>query len=190
MASGYDRLVGYAQLICEANGLEKTAHVREKISEMMINATLIRASLEAAIEKCKITSDGAAFPDELYTNVGKYHGAANYSLMVRHLHDIAGGSVLTAPSIADLENEESGHLIRKYMGTRQDVDGLYRTKLFHAIRDITADALGGWSAVTNIQAGGGLYAQRIVSRMHYDMERAKEMALRYASMDEYVGKTA
>ena len=186
MASGYDRLVGYAQLITEANGLEKMGHVKEKISEMMINATLIRASLEAAIENCSITSDGAAFPNELYTNVGKYHGAANYSLMVRHLHDIAGGSVLTAPSIADLENETTGHLIRKYMGTKQEVDGTYRTRLFHAIRDVTADALGGWSAVTNIQAGGGLYAQRIVSRMHYDLENAKRQALTYAHMDEYL----
>ncbi len=186
MATGYDRLVGFAQLISEANGLEKTAHIKEKISEMMINATLIRASLEAAIENCSITSDGAAFPNELYTNVGKYHGAANYSLMVRHLHDIAGGSVLTAPGIADLENEETGHLIRKYMSTKQSVDGLYRTKLFHAIRDTTADALGGWSAVTNIQAGGGLYAQRIVSRMHYDLEQAKRMALEHANMGEYI----
>ncbi len=186
MASGYDRLVGYAQLIAEANGLERVGHIKEKISEMMINASLVRASLEAAIENCKITSDGAAFPDELYTNVGKYHGASNYSLMVRHLHDIAGGSVLTAPSIADLENEESGHLVRKYMGTRQDVDGVYRTKLFHAIRDTTADALGGWSAVTNIQAGGGLYAQRIVSRMHYDLENAKRQALEHAGMGEYI----
>jgi len=90
MASGYDRLVGLAQLIAEANGLEKVAHIKEKISEMMINASLVRATLEAAIEKCHVTSDGSAFPDELYTNVGKYHGAANYSLMVRHLHDIAG----------------------------------------------------------------------------------------------------
>jgi 4-hydroxybutyryl-CoA dehydratase/vinylacetyl-CoA-Delta-isomerase len=188
MASGYDRLVGFAQLIAEANGLEKTGHIKEKISEMMINATLIRASLEAAIENCSITSDGAAFPNELYTNVGKYHGAANYSMMVRHLHDIAGGSILTAPSMADLENETTGHLIRKYMGTMQSVDGLYRTKLFHAIRDTTADALGGWSAVTNIQAGGGLYAQRIVSRMHYDLEQAKRMALEHAGMDEYIGQ--
>ncbi len=186
MASGYDRLVGYAQLISEANGLEKMAHIKEKISEMMINATLIRASLEAAIDNCSITSDGAAFPNELYTNVGKYHGAANYSLMVRHLHDIAGGSVLTAPSIADLENEETGHLIRKYMSTKQSVDGNYRTRLFHAIRDTTADALGGWSAVTNIQAGGGLYAQRIVSRMHYPLDKAKQMALEYAGMTEYL----
>jgi 4-hydroxybutyryl-CoA dehydratase/vinylacetyl-CoA-Delta-isomerase len=186
MAAGYDRLVGFAQLIAEANGLERVGHVKEKISEMMINTTLIRASLEAAIENCSITSDGAAFPNELYTNVGKYHGAANYSLMVRHLHDIAGGSVLTAPGIADLENEETGHLVRKYMSTMQSVDGTYRTRLFHAIRDTTADSFGGWSAVTNIQAGGGLYAQRIVSRMHYDMEKAKNMALDYAHMQEYI----
>ncbi len=188
MARSYEALVGFAQLISEANGLDRVSHIREKISEMLINATLIRASLEAAIENCHVTSDGAAFPDELYTNAGKYHGAANWSLMVRHLHDIGGGSILTAPAIADLENQEVGHLARKYMGTLQAVDGSYRTRLFHAIRDFTADAFGGWNAVTNIQAGGGLYAQRIVSRLHYDMERAKETALKTARMDEYIGQ--
>jgi 4-hydroxybutyryl-CoA dehydratase/vinylacetyl-CoA-Delta-isomerase len=63
---------------------------------------------------------------------------------------------------------------------------VYRTRLFHAIRDTTADGLGGWSAVTNIQAGGGLYAQRIVSRMHYDLESAKRQALQFAHMAEYI----
>jgi 4-hydroxybutyryl-CoA dehydratase/vinylacetyl-CoA-Delta-isomerase len=188
MATRYDALVGFAQLISEANGLERTSHIKEKISEMLINATLIHASLEAAIENCQITSDGAAFPDELYTNAGKYHGAANWSLMVRHLHDIGGGAILTAPGIADLENQEVGHLARKYMGTMQSVDGVYRTRLFHAIRDLTADAYGGWNAVTNIQAGGGLYAQRIVSRLHYDMDYAKRVALKTAHMDEYIGQ--
>lgn len=188
MASSYDALVGFAQLISEANGLERVSHIREKISEMLINATLIRASLEAAIEHCQITSDGAAFPDELYTNAGKYHGAANWSLMVRHLHDIGGGSILTAPGIADMENGHVGDLARKYMGTLQSVDGLYRTRLFHAIRDFTADAFGGWNAVTNIQAGGGLFAQRLVSRMHYDMDRAKQTALRTARMEEFIGQ--
>jgi 4-hydroxybutyryl-CoA dehydratase / vinylacetyl-CoA-Delta-isomerase len=48
-------------------------------------------------------------------------------------------------------------------------------RLFHAIRDLTADALGGWHLVTNLQSGGGLFAQRIVSRKYYDMERAKEL---------------
>jgi len=185
MVRSYDALVGFAQLVSEANGLERTSHIKEKISEMLINATLIRSTLEAAIVNCHITSDGAAFPDELYTNAGKYHGAANWSLMVRHLHDIGGGSILTAPGVADFENKSVGHLARKYMTTAQSVDGLYRAKLFHAIRDMTADSFGGWNAVTNIQAGGGLYAQRIVSRVHYDMDRAKQTALQMAGLEEH-----
>lgn len=184
MADGADLLVGFAQLIAEANGLDGVGHIKEKISEMLIHATLIRASLEAAISNCHVTADGAAFPDELYTNAGKYHGAANYTTMVRHLHDIAGGSVLTAPSVSDLENADVGPLIRKYMGTKQSVDGNYRTRLFHAIRDLSADAYGGWRAVTNVQAGGGLYAQRIVTRKHYDLDRAKHMALEIAGLTD------
>jgi 4-hydroxybutyryl-CoA dehydratase/vinylacetyl-CoA-Delta-isomerase len=56
------------------------------------------------------------------------------------------------------------------------VDGEWRARLFHAIRDMTADTYGGWKQVTNIQAGGGLYAQRIVTRRHYDLDAAKQMA--------------
>jgi 4-hydroxybutyryl-CoA dehydratase/vinylacetyl-CoA-Delta-isomerase len=184
MADGADELVGFAQLIAEANGLAHVGHIKEKISEMIIHATLIRASLEAAISNCKSGPEGAVFPDELYTNAGKYHGAANYNMMVRHLHDIGGGSILTAPSVADLENVETGPLVRKYMATLDGIDGEYRTRLFHAIRDLTADSYGGWRQVTNIQAGGGLYAQRIVTRKHYDLDRAKQLALDAAGLAE------
>ena len=63
------------------------------------------------------------------------------------------------------------------------VAGEYRMKLFHAIRDITADSYGGWRFVTYLQAGGGLYAQRIVTRRHYDLDKAKSMALEQAHME-------
>ena len=180
-----DHLVGFAQLVAEANGTAGISHIKEKISEMMIQATLIRASLEAAISNCSIGPDGAAFPNELFVNAGKFYGAANYNTMVRHLHDIAGGAVLTAPAPADFENEEVGDLARKYMSTGNDVDGEYRSKLMYAIRDLTADSYGGWKAVTNLQAGGGLYAQRIVTRRHYDLDEAKRGALAIAGLSEH-----
>ncbi len=56
-------------------------------------------------------------------------------------------------------------------------------RLFHAIRDMTADAYGGWKAVTNVQAGGGFYAQRIVTRRYYDLNGAKKKALHVAGID-------
>jgi 4-hydroxybutyryl-CoA dehydratase/vinylacetyl-CoA-Delta-isomerase len=104
--------------------------------------------------------------------------------MVRHLHDIAGGSVVTAPSVADLESPEVGPLVRTYMSTGPGVGGAYRRRLFHAIRDLTADAYGGWKFVTNLQAGGGLYAQRIVTRKFYDLAGAMKKALALAGLDE------
>ncbi|MDE0941093.1 MAG: 4-hydroxyphenylacetate 3-hydroxylase [Alphaproteobacteria bacterium] len=183
LADEADELVGFAQLIAEANGLERVGHVKEKISDMIIHATLIRASLEAAMFNCDFGPDGAAFPNELYINAGKYHGAANYNQIVRHVHDISGGSIVTAPSIADLENNEVGALVRKYMAGGNGASGEYRMKLFHAIRDLTADSYGGWRFVTNLQAGGGLYAQRIVTRRHYDLEGAKRAALHAANIE-------
>ncbi len=177
MADGGDLMVGLAQLIAEANGLAGEGHIKEKISEMIIHATVVRACLEAAMSHSSAGPFGAMFPNELYTNAGKYTGVASYSLMVRHLHDIAGGAVVTAPSTLDLENPDTGPLLKKYMSTGNDVDGEYRIRLFHTIRDLTADSYGGWKAVTEIQAGGGLYAQRIVTRKHYDLDHARQLAL-------------
>lgn len=182
MVTQADELVGLASLIAEANGTAKVSHVREKIDEMMIHATLLRAGLEAALLHSHVTPDGYYYPDDMYTNVAKYHGATNFSTMVRHLHDIAGGAVVTAPSLADFDQPELRPLLEKYMGTGPGISGEYRSRLFHAIRDTTADALGGWHQVTNLQSGGGLYAQRLVTRKNYDLERARALALKAAGL--------
>jgi 4-hydroxybutyryl-CoA dehydratase / vinylacetyl-CoA-Delta-isomerase len=182
MVNQADELVGLAHLIAEANGTSKVSHVREKIDEMMIHATLLRAGLEAALVHAHATPDGYYYPDDMFTNVTKYHGAANFNTMVRHLHDIAGGAVVTAPSMADFDNPDLKPLLDKYMGTGPDISGEYRTKLFHAIRDTTADALGGWHQVTNLQSGGGLFAQRLVTRKNYDIGRARALALKAAGL--------
>jgi 4-hydroxybutyryl-CoA dehydratase/vinylacetyl-CoA-Delta-isomerase len=169
--------------MAEANGTARVSHVREKIDEMMIHATNLRAGMEAAISNAHTTPEGYYYPDDLYTNATKYLGAANFNLMVRHLHDIAGGGVITTPSMADLDNPDIGPQLRKYLTGASDVPGEARAKLFHAIRDTTADAYGGWHLVTNVQSGGGLFAQRVVTRKHYDMERAKRLARHAAKLD-------
>ena len=182
MANQADVLVGLAQLIAEANGLEKMAHIKEKIADMVIHATLLRATLEAALSKSEKLSDGTVVPNELYANAGKYLGAAEYNTMIRHLHDIAGGSVLTVPSMLDMDNPDTGPLIRKYMTGKAGLDGEYRLKLFHAIRDLTITPTGVYQTVVKLLSGGGLYAQRIVTRGRYDMERAKRVAMAAAGM--------
>ena len=172
-----DTLVGLAQLISEANGTDRIPHIKDKIGEMVVYASLIRGCYEAAIATAGYTPEGWISPDELYTNSAKYYAAGEFSKMVRHLHDISGGSVLTVPNLNDLENPDSGKYLEKYMRTMPGVDAEYRMRLFHAIRDYTADAFGGWQLVTTLQGGGGLYAQQIVAKKNYDMQHAKALAL-------------
>jgi 4-hydroxybutyryl-CoA dehydratase/vinylacetyl-CoA-Delta-isomerase len=103
--------------------------------------------------------------------------------MYRHLHDLAGGSVVTAPHPGDLRNPETAQWVEKYMRTKDGISGEYRTRLFHAIRDMTADTYGGWWQATTNQSGGGLFAQKLVATMHYDMEKAKNLARKAARLE-------
>jgi 4-hydroxybutyryl-CoA dehydratase / vinylacetyl-CoA-Delta-isomerase len=172
-----DLLVGLAQLIAEANGLSKIPHIRQKIGDLIIYATLLRSGLDAALSHAEYSPEGYATPSELYTNAAKFFAASQYSLMIRNLHDIAGGAVITAPSLTDLHSEDLGGYVEKYLTTGASaLTGEDRLRLFHAIRDLTADTYGGWREVTLLLGGGGLYAQRLVASKHYDMATAKGLA--------------
>jgi 4-hydroxybutyryl-CoA dehydratase/vinylacetyl-CoA-Delta-isomerase len=182
MAEGADLLVGLARLLAEANGVEKIPHIREKIADMIVYATLVRSGLEAAIENAVITPEGFATPNELYTNVAKYYGSLHRDRMLTYIHDIAGGAILTAPMPGDLANPETRAHVDKYMATRPGVDGAYRTRLFHAARDLTVSSAAGHHQVAMIMSGGGLFAQKLVATMHYDLDRARGLALRAAGL--------
>jgi 4-hydroxybutyryl-CoA dehydratase/vinylacetyl-CoA-Delta-isomerase len=177
VCKSYDVMVGLAQLIAEANGIERIEHVKAKISEMIVHATLLRGAMEASMTHATRLEGGVLSPDEVFTNAAKFHAAAQYGLMVRHLLDIAGGSAITAPSVRDLENPEIGGLVRKYMSGKPTYDGAFRLHLFNAIHDFTTSAYGGAKYVGLLQGGGGLYAQSVVTRGRYDIARAKRLAL-------------
>jgi 4-hydroxybutyryl-CoA dehydratase/vinylacetyl-CoA-Delta-isomerase len=184
MVQQADEIAGLAQLIAEANGVDGYGHVREKIAELTMHATLLRAGLEAALANAERSEDGFYFPSELYTNAARYLAAAGFSAAVQKLQDIAGGSVATVPSMLDLDNPDVGPFVEKYMSTSTEVSGRYRVQLFHAIKDLTADKYGGWWHVVNLHSGGGLYAQRLITRKHYDMTRAKALARRVAGLPD------
>lgn len=188
MAHIGDLLAGLAQLIAEANGTASIPHVRDKIVDIVLYATLCRAGFEAAIANCESNDDGLLFPSELYTNAAKYYGAANYAVMVRHLHDIAGGTVVTAPTIADLEAPELRRYVEKYLRGAAGVSGEYRLRLFHLIRNLTADDWGGREAVSWLQSGGGLFAQRTVLRHRYDMDASKRLVLDFGGLSDFAGE--
>ena len=182
-AVGASRLfVGLAQLVTEMQGKERDAHCQSTIAELICYAEMLRMSLEFARTNFETTPSGMVHPNSLAINTAKYYYAANYHEAVKHLQDLAGGLVLTLPSEADLRNEASGRYIRKYLHTKSSVDVETRMRVYNLIRDLTADAYGGWHLVVSLQAGGGLSAQRVMMNRIYDMAGAKAAALSAAGV--------
>jgi 4-hydroxybutyryl-CoA dehydratase/vinylacetyl-CoA-Delta-isomerase len=177
-AVGTSRLfVGLAQLVTEMQGKERDAHCQSTVAELICYAEMLRMSLDFACKNYESTPSGMIHPNSLAVNTAKYYYAANYHDAVKKLHDLAGGLVLTLPSEADLRNEASGRYIRKYLATKPNVDVETRMRVYNLIRDLTADAYGGWHLVVALQAGGGLSAQRTMMNRIYDMAGAKAAAL-------------
>lgn len=179
-----DRMVGLASLLAEANGVADEPHIHDKLSTLMIFATMCRAGHEAAWANATTDEDGNLMPATLFISATKYYRNELNDRMIDILHDIAGTMVTNAPSMADFDNPD----LRPSIEALLDTPGFTaeeRLKLYHYIRDTTADAYGGWASVTGKQAGGGQYAQRIVTMRNYDLERARDIARRTVGIGPY-----
>ncbi len=177
-----DLLVGLAQLVAESNGTAGVPHIRDKIAELIIYATMVRAGVDAALGSASGDGDDLR-PDELFTNATKCFASVHYHSMLRNVQDIAGGLVLTAPSNADLDDADIGPQLRKYLQASPAMSGTDRLRIFHAMRDLTADALGGWHMVAKIMSGGGMHAQKMVARNHFDMAEARQRVAHHIGLD-------
>jgi 4-hydroxybutyryl-CoA dehydratase/vinylacetyl-CoA-Delta-isomerase len=175
-------MVGLAQLVSEQQGKGKKPEALNGIAELIAFAETMRMSLEHACRNFERTPSGMVHPNILAINVAKYQFANQYHQMVKILHDLAGGLVLTLPEEADLRSNEAGPYLRKYLHATKGTDVETRMRVYNAIRDLTADAYGGWKQVVALQAGGGLLAQRIMMHRAYDMPGARTAALKAAGV--------
>ncbi len=174
--------VGLAQLVTEMQGKDSDPIAQNSIAELITYAEMLRMSLDYACRHYDSSPSGMVYPNVLAINAAKYYYANNFHATVKYLHDLGGGLTMTLPLEADLRNPESGKYMRKYLHTKQGVDVETRMRVYNMIRDLTADAYGGWQFVVALQAGGGLPAQRLMMNRTYNMAQAKQRALEAAGV--------
>jgi 4-hydroxybutyryl-CoA dehydratase/vinylacetyl-CoA-Delta-isomerase len=182
-----DREVGMAALLAEANGVADDPRIKDQLANLVVYATMCRAAGEAAMVNATKTADGNMMPSPLFVSALKYFKSEFRAKLLDIQHDIAGDQLVNAPTVADFENPE----LRASLSSMFAAPGFTpedRLRLFHYVRDTTADAYGGWSFVTGQLAGGGQHAQRIVTMRQYDMEHAKEIARRAVGIGKYAKK--
>jgi 4-hydroxybutyryl-CoA dehydratase/vinylacetyl-CoA-Delta-isomerase len=182
LADRADLLMGLAQTVTEMNGVPEEANIVERLSAIAVYATMCQAGWEAAMSRSRLGAGGVCFPDEAFVYGTLHHATHLYHEMVAYLHDAAGGLVITCPSVADYDHPELGRYVEKYVRTGASVSGAERMRVFHLIRDLTADAYGGWLKVASQSVAGGMHAQRIATHRHYDLERARQRVREAAAL--------
>jgi len=173
-----DVLIGAAAAIAEAQGTYKASHIKDKIAEMIhLNETLHAGALASAGKGYR-TASGAYAVDALMANVCKLNVTRFPFEISRLAQDIAGGLLVTMPSLDDKNNPAVGKYISKYLGGTGDVDSEKRMRILRLIENITLGT-GAVSYLTeSIHGAGSPQAQKIMITRLADLESAKICAFK------------
>lgn len=190
MAARTDILTGVTALAAEYNGIEKASHVKSKLTDMMMTASLGWGCSLAAARQCSIHPSGIAIPDILVSNAGLYHTRLKFVEHMYTMQEITGGIVTTVPGEKDYQHPEIGPLVDKYLKGKTGVAAEERYRLIQLVQDMTASRLTGYLMSSAICAGGTPETNRVEVFRNYDLREKKERAKVLAKIkpDPYWGR--
>ncbi|MFZ5585322.1 MAG: 4-hydroxyphenylacetate 3-hydroxylase family protein [Thermodesulfobacteriota bacterium] len=165
-----DVLIGATTLIARMNGVEKAGHIREKIIEMNhLNETLYCCGL-ACSSQGEATPAGNFQVNLLLANVCKLNVTRFPYEIARLATDVAGGLLGTLPAAADLDDPETGPIIKKYLAAQPDYQVLDRIKVLRLIENLTAGAGAVGYLIESMHGAGPPAAQRIMIERQAGLE--------------------
>jgi 4-hydroxybutyryl-CoA dehydratase/vinylacetyl-CoA-Delta-isomerase len=177
-----DVLIGASAALAEVQGTDRASHVKDKLAEMVhLNETL-HAAASASASKGFSTPSGAYAVDALLANVCKLSVTRFPFEIARLAQDIAGGILVTMPSLNDREDPEIGPYLKKYLVGKEGTDTEKRMRLLRLIENITLGT-GAVSYLTeSIHGAGSPQAQKIMITRLADLQSAKQYAFRLCGL--------
>ena len=177
-----DVLIGAAASAAEHNGVESVSHIKDKLVEMThLNETIYSSCMAAAHQSKKLAS-GATINDEMLSNVAK-HNVTRFPFEIARLaQDIAGGLIVTMPSEKDLQNNEVGPLIRKFLQGRDGVEVTDRMRILRLIENMTIGRNAVGYLTESLHGAGSPQAQRIQIARGMKIEDKKARARHLAGI--------
>lgn len=178
-----DVMVGAAAAIAEYNGADAASHIKDKLVEMTHLNETIYSSAIASSHEAKPLASGIYMNDEMLANVCK-HNVTRFPYEISRLaQDLAGGLMVTLPSQADFEQEETGPMLRKYFQGRPDIPVESRTRMLRLIENMTLGRNAVGYLTESLHGAGSPQAQRIQILRGMELERKKGYAQELAGID-------
>jgi 4-hydroxybutyryl-CoA dehydratase/vinylacetyl-CoA-Delta-isomerase len=158
------------------NGVANVSHIKDKITQMIRLERAVWACGIAASLESKSYDPGFQVPDPVLTNAGKNICMEGHYLAARHLLEIAGGSVITAPYAEDIENEALRPYIEKYYRGADPNGAIERLRVMKLVRDLVASEYGGYWYTEIIHGSGSPAAEMIQMYREHDVDVCVDLA--------------
>jgi 4-hydroxybutyryl-CoA dehydratase/vinylacetyl-CoA-Delta-isomerase len=167
-----DVLTGAVAYLSQIQGTAKASHVRDKVTEMIHLCETLYSSSIACSAEGQPTPSGAYLVDTMLANVCKQNVTRNHFEVARLAMDLAGGFIATLPSQYDLENEDVGHLVKKYFSAVEGISTEDRIKIGRLIEAMT----GGTALVESMHGAGSPQAQRVMIFREGELDKKIKLA--------------
>jgi 4-hydroxybutyryl-CoA dehydratase/vinylacetyl-CoA-Delta-isomerase len=177
-----DVLIGAAAAAAEYNGVEAASHIKDKLVEMTHLNETIYSSCMAGAHQSKPVASGAYINDEMLSNVAKHNVTRFPYEIARLAQDLAGGLMVTMPSEKDLQNNEIGPLIRKFLQGRDGVEVTDRMRILRLIENMTIGRNAVGYLTESLHGAGSPQAQRIQIARGMKIEDKKARARKLAGV--------
>jgi 4-hydroxybutyryl-CoA dehydratase/vinylacetyl-CoA-Delta-isomerase len=185
-----DVLIGAAAAIADYNGVEKASHIRDKLVEMTHqNETIYSTGIAASYQSQEMKS-GVWQCDDMIANVCKHHVTKMPYELARLAQDLAGGLVVTMPSQQDLEHEELGPLLDRFLKGREGTETEARLRILRLIENLTLGRNAVGYLTESMHGAGSPQAQRVQIARGSQLAFKKGLARRLAGIGEDTADTA
>jgi aromatic ring hydroxylase len=179
-----DILCGVTALAAEANGIQKAAHVREKLTEFAGTAELAYAAGIAAAVYGEKTDSGVFFPNTVYANVGRRHTGELIYHEYNTLTEIAGGISVTLPFAEDFESEPCREPLMRFIVRNSNLSAEDSLKIWKLVENVGASPMTAWYEIAGVHGGGSPIMETIALGIEYDYEEKKAVARYLAGINE------
>jgi 4-hydroxybutyryl-CoA dehydratase/vinylacetyl-CoA-Delta-isomerase len=177
-----DVLIGAAAAIADYNGVEKASHIRDKLVEMTHqNETIYSTGIAASYQSTRMKS-GVYQCDDMIANVCKHHVTKMPYELARLAQDLAGGLVVTLPSERDLEHDEVGPLLQKFLKGREGASTEDRMRILRLIENMTLGRNAVGYLTESMHGAGSPQAQRVQIARQSQLEYKKNLAKKLAGV--------
>lgn len=190
-----DVMTGLASLAARHNGVRKTGHVREMLSEFIKITELGYAAgyTASAMGKPEVYipglgpvpyGPGSCIPNSIYANVGRcLTGEAVFDEQ-EMLCSIAGGLPATFPNEGDIENPELKPLLQKYLNRNPNIPIEEQIKFWMLYIDYSCSGFTGPMNYGNYHGGGSPIMEQIAITSQYNIKLRENLVNYIAGVEE------